>query len=72
MGNVDVFIIPETKTDESFPVGNFLIESFSSPYRVDRVSAVGNILLYVMEDISSSLLAGDTKPIMLLCRVKST
>lgn len=72
MGNVDVFIIPETKIDESFPVGNFLIDSFSSRYRVDRVSAVGNILLYVREDISSSLLAGDTKSIMLLCRVKST
>ena len=54
MGNVVVFIIPETKIDESFPVGNFLIDSFSSPYSVDCVSAVGNILLYIREDISSN------------------
>ena len=52
MGNVDGFMIPETKFDDSFPVGNFVLDSFSSPYTVERDSTVGGILLHVREDIS--------------------
>ena len=31
-------MISETKIDESFPKGNFLIEGFSTPYRLDHYS----------------------------------
>ena len=31
-------MISETKTDESFPKGNFLIEGFSTPNGLDRDS----------------------------------
>ena len=41
MGNVDGFMIPETKIDNSFAVGNFVIDSFSTPYTVERDSTVG-------------------------------
>lgn len=31
-GIIDILIIPETKIDDSFPLGNFLIDRFSTPY----------------------------------------
>ena len=37
-GKIDALMISETKIDESFPKGNFLIEGFSTPYRLDRDS----------------------------------
>ena len=41
-GNVEVLIVSETKTDDSFPVGQFLIERFCTPYRVDGNSKGGD------------------------------
>ena len=55
-GTVDVLMISETKIDDSFPIVNFLIDGFSQPYRIDRNSSGGGIMLYVMEDIPSNLL----------------
>ena len=43
-------MISETKIDESFPNGNFIIEGFSTPYRLER-------------DIPSNLIAFEEKPI---------
>ena len=37
-GTVDHLMISETKTDDSFPIANFLIDGFSQPYRIDRNS----------------------------------
>ena len=34
-------MISETKINESFPNGNFIIEGFSTPYRLDRDSKGG-------------------------------
>ena len=42
-------------------LGNFLIDGFSKHYRLDRDSFGGGILLYVREDIQSSLLEVETK-----------
>ena len=56
-------MISETKIDESFPQGNFLIDGFSSPYRLDRDSKGGGIMLYIREDIPSNFVASDNKPI---------
>ena len=60
-GNIDVLMVSETKTDDSFPVGNFFIDGFSTPYRLDGDSNGGGIILYVREDIPSNLLATDEK-----------
>ena len=49
----DVLVITETKLDSSFPKGQFLIEGFSVPYRLDRNRHGGGILIYVREDIPS-------------------
>ena len=53
--NVDVLMVPKTKIDDSFPIGNFLIHGFSPPYRLDRDSKGGGIMLYIREDIPSNL-----------------
>ena len=60
-GNIDVLMVSETKIDDTFPVGNFVIDGFSTPYRLDRDSNGGGIMLYVREDIPSNLLATDEK-----------
>ena len=62
-GNINVLMIYETKIDDSFPLGNFLIGSFSKPYRLDRDSLDGGIALYVREDIPTNLTEVKTKPI---------
>ena len=41
-----MLMISETKIDESFPKGNFLIEGFSTPYRLDRDSKGGGSSLW--------------------------
>ena len=40
-------MISETKIDESFPNGNFIIEGFSTPYMLDRDSKGGGGLFYM-------------------------
>ena len=54
-GNVDALMISEAKIDDNFPVGQFLIEGFYTPYRLDRNSNGGGILLYVREDITVAI-----------------
>ena len=53
--NVDIHLISETKTDSSFPTVQFKIEGYST-YRLVRNSNGGGILLYVREEIPSTLL----------------
>ena len=60
-GSVDVLMVSETKTDDSFLVRNFIIEGFSTLYRLDRDSNGGDIVLYLREDIPSNLLPTDEK-----------
>ena len=61
-GTIDVLKISETKIDYSFPIGQFLIEGFCTPYRLDRNSKGGGVLLYVREDIPSNLITVDINP----------
>ena len=50
-GKVDIFIISETKIDESFPLNQFLIDGFSAPFRLDRNDEGGGIIIYIRDDI---------------------
>ena len=50
--NVDVLMVSENKIDDSFLIGNFLI--YSPPYRLDRHSKGGGIMLYIRKDIPSN------------------
>ena len=62
-GNIDVLLVSETKIDDSFLIGNFLIDGFSTPYRLDRNSNGCGLTLFVREDIFSSLVEAEAKPI---------
>ena len=53
----------ETKLDNSFPEGQFLIPGYSSPYLLDRICRGGGIMLYVRDDIPSKLLSIENKRI---------
>ena len=54
--NTDILMISETKLDPSFPTGQFHIHGFSEPYRFDRSSSGGGMLLYIHENIPSKLI----------------
>ena len=56
-------MISETKIDASLPIGQFLLNGCSTPFRLDRNAHGGGILLYVREDIPSKLLLVEENPI---------
>ena len=49
-------MISETKIDASFPKGEFLLNGYSTLFRLDRNAYGGGILLYVRQDIPSKIL----------------
>ena len=49
-------MISETKLDNSFPDGQFLIERYSKPYRIDPNCHGGGLMLYVRAGFPSKLL----------------
>ena len=51
--NVDILVITETKIESSFPIAQFQIDGYTTPYRLDREEKGGGILLYVRDDIPS-------------------
>ena len=53
--NIDIFLISETKLDDSFPSAQFLIKGFSALYRFDRNSKGVGLLFYIREDIPSKI-----------------
>ena len=53
--NVEILFISQTKIDSSFPTAQLKIEGYTT-YGLDRNSNGGGILLYVREDIPSTLL----------------
>ena len=58
--NIDVLLISETKIgSSSFPSAQFYW-GYATPYRLDRNANGGGILLYLREDISSTLLDSDS------------
>ena len=56
-------MVSETKLDESFPQGQFKISGFSRPFRLDRNSNGGGIMLFVREDIPAKLIFTEVSPI---------
>ena len=59
VGSIDVFMISESKLDDSFPHGQFLIDGFHTSFRFDRNKNGMEILLYVWEDIPAKILSHD-------------
>ena len=56
-------MISETKIDESFPLGQFKVNGFNAPFRLDRNINGGGIILFVQEDIPAKLIASQTPPV---------
>ena len=65
--NLDVLLISETKLDDTFPTTQFFLDGFKKPYRLDSFSKGGGLLLFVRDDISSSLLTEHKSPTNLGC-----
>ena len=60
-------MISETKLDDAFPTAQFLLDGFKKPYRLDRCSKGGSLLLFVRDDISSRLLTEYKTPTNVEC-----
>ena len=58
-GFVDIFLISESKLDDSFPEGQFTIDGYHAPFMFDRHGNGGGLLLYVREDIPAKVLHSD-------------
>ena len=55
--NIDVLLISETKSDNTFPVSQFCVPGYSVPFRFDRTGNGGDIMLYVKEHIPCRMLS---------------
>ena len=69
--NLDILLISETKLDDSFLSAQLLLHGFSKPYRLDRCSNGGGILLYIRDDIPSRLFQIQIKLKVFLLRLIS-
>ena len=49
-------MITETELDDRFPLGQFCVEGFTMPHRLDRNRNGGDIIIYVREDTPSKIL----------------
>ena len=58
-GNVDIPLVLETKLDNNFPVGQFLIDGYGP---LDRDIHGGVLMLFVTENIPFKLLSLENKP----------
>ena len=58
-GFVDVFMISETKLDESFPEGKFFIDGYHTPFTCNRNGNGVCIFLYVCKDILDKVIHCD-------------
>ena len=54
--HIDALMVAETKIENSFPKGQFVIQGYSEPFRLDRDSNGGGLLVYIKEDIPSKQL----------------
>ena len=54
--NIDILVVTETKLDDSFPVAQFKIDGFTTPFRLDRTSNGGGLMIFVREDIPCKIL----------------
>ena len=62
MCDIDILIITETKLDDPFPVSQFEIDGFSTPFRLDRNKNGGGILLFICSYIVASKLKSHIFP----------
>ena len=59
---IDILVITESYLGDTFPENQFLIDGFSSPYRLDRDSNGGGVIIFVREDLPCRVLKSHNKP----------
>ena len=52
---IDILLISEIKLDDTFSLSQFILEGFTPPYRLDRTEHGGGLMLFIREDIPSSV-----------------
>ena len=60
--NIDILMILETKVDDTFPDGQLFLDSFGTPFRLDRNRNVGSIMLFIRNDIPAKSVSTDDRP----------
>ena len=50
-GTIDILLVSETKIDASFPQSQFCIDGYIKPFRLDRNSHGGGIMIFIRDDI---------------------
>ena len=55
-GNIDLFMISETKLDETFSAAQFSLQGICDPYRFNRNRNCGGIMLNIREDVPLRLI----------------
>ena len=67
IGNIiDEFLISETKLNDSFPLGQFMIDGYNVSFRIDRNDRGGGLLLYFREHIPCKKIIVDFDPLKLI------
>ena len=56
-------MISETKEDDSFPGGQFFLDGFQTPFRLNRNRNGGGIMFSIRNDIPAKVVCTDDKPI---------
>ena len=54
--SIDILMVSETKLDSSFPQAQFRMERYVPPFRYDRNSHGGGILLFIREHIPKKII----------------
>ena len=60
--NIDIFLISETKLNDTFPTGQFRINGYHVPLRLDRNDKGGGLLLYFRDHIPCKKIIIDFGP----------
>jgi exonuclease III len=50
--NIDFLLVTESKLDDSFPMGQFQIEGFSRPIRLDRTRNGGGLVIFSRDNLT--------------------
>ena len=75
--NVDILLVSETKLDDTFPDGQFFIEGYKEPIRLDRNRNGGGLLCFIHDDldckeIKSHKLTKKTEGIFIKLNIRNT
>ena len=50
--NIDFLLVTESKLDDTFPHGQFQIEGYARPIRLDRTRNGGGLIIFIRDDLT--------------------